>query len=93
LLDEATSALDADSEFQVQKALEELMEDRTTVIIAHRLSTILHADRIAVMDKGKLVDTGTHDELMTRCELYARLARLQFRETTATTQSVSNLPA
>jgi len=81
LLDEATSALDSDSEFQVQKALEELMVNRTTVIIAHRLSTILHADRIAVMDQGRLIDTGTHAELLDRCELYARLARLQFRDT------------
>ena len=94
LLDEATSALDSDSEFQVQKALEELMVNRTTVIIAHRLSTILHADQIAVMDQGRLVDTGTHEELLGRCELYARLARLQFRDTQqAEPGSVSNLPA
>jgi ATP-binding cassette subfamily B protein len=80
LLDEATSALDTESEHQVQLALEELMRNRTTVIIAHRLSTILHADVIAVLDKGRLVATGTHEELLKDCDLYARLARLQFRE-------------
>ena len=80
LLDEATSALDTESEHQVQQALLELMKNRTTVIIAHRLSTILHADTIAVLDKGRLVAAGTHDELMTTCELYQRLASLQFRE-------------
>ena len=81
LLDEATSALDTQSEHQVQLALQELMHNRTTVIIAHRLSTILHADNIAVMDRGQLVATGTHGELLQTCELYARLASLQFRET------------
>ena len=80
LLDEATSALDTESEHQVQLALEELMRNRTTVIIAHRLSTILHADAIAVLDQGKLVATGTHRELLQSCDLYARLASLQFRE-------------
>lgn len=80
LLDEATSALDTESEHQVQLALQQLMRNRTTVIIAHRLSTILHADRIAVMDHGQLIDIGTHDELLVRCPLYARLAELQFQE-------------
>lgn len=80
LLDEATSALDSESEHQVQLALEELMRNRTTVIIAHRLSTIRHADRIAVLDKGKLVATGTHESLLRDSPLYARLASLQFRE-------------
>jgi ATP-binding cassette subfamily B protein len=80
LLDEATSALDTESEHQVQLALQELMQNRTTVIIAHRLSTILHADRIAVLDQGQLIATGTHSELLRDCELYGRLARLQFRE-------------
>ena len=79
LLDEATSALDTRSEYQVQKALERLMEDRTTLIIAHRLSTILHAQRIAVLDHGRLVGIGTHEELLQSSELYAGLARLQFR--------------
>ncbi len=80
LLDEATSALDAESEYQVQLALQELMRNRTTVIIAHRLSTILHADEIAVLDHGKLVAPGTHDSLLRRCELYRKLASLQFRD-------------
>ena len=81
LLDEATSALDTESEYQVQQALHELMKNRTTVIIAHRLSTILHADTIAVLDQGRLVACGTHVELMQSCELYQRLASLQFRDT------------
>ncbi|PLW69091.1 ABC transporter transmembrane domain-containing protein [Pseudohalioglobus lutimaris] len=80
LLDEATSALDTESEYHVQKALEELMQGRTTVIIAHRLSTILHADKIAVMDGGELVATGSHEELLVSSPLYARLAKLQFRD-------------
>ena len=84
LLDEATSALDSESEHQVQLALEELMRNRTTVIIAHRLSTIRHADRIAVLDKGQLVATGTHDSLLNDSPLYARLASLQFRDTVET---------
>ncbi len=79
LLDEATSALDTESEHQVQKALDELMSDRTTVIIAHRLSTVLHADSIAVIDEGRLVAQGKHDELIETNELYARLAELQFK--------------
>jgi ATP-binding cassette subfamily B protein len=83
LLDEATSALDTESEYQVQQALHEMMKGRTTVIIAHRLSTILHADTIAVLDRGRLVATGTHSELLAHSELYARLARLQFRDTEA----------
>lgn len=80
LLDEATSALDTESEHHVQQALQELMHNRTTIIIAHRLSTILHADKIAVLDQGSLVATGTHQSLLESCELYARLARLQFRD-------------
>ena len=80
LLDEATSALDTESEHQVQLALEELMQHRTTVIIAHRLSTILHADNIAVLEEGRVIATGTHEQLLRDCALYARLASLQFRE-------------
>ncbi|MEM8563145.1 MAG: ABC transporter transmembrane domain-containing protein [Pseudomonadota bacterium] len=80
LLDEATSALDTESEHQVQQALHELMNNRTTVIIAHRLSTILHADIIAVLDQGQLVAQGTHEQLMQDCALYQRLASLQFKD-------------
>ena len=83
LLDEATSALDAESEYHVQQAIAELMRERTTVIIAHRLATIRDADCIAVLDQGRVVATGTHDELLSRSELYARLARLQFRDEAA----------
>jgi len=79
LLDEATSSLDAESERLVQEALEHLMQDRTTIIIAHRLATVLKAQRIVVMDQGRIVDTGTHAQLVTRDPLYARLAELQFR--------------
>ncbi len=78
LLDEATSALDAESETLVQAALDRLMEGRTTIVIAHRLATILKADRILVMDGGRIVEQGTHSELVNAGGLYARLARLQF---------------
>jgi ATP-binding cassette subfamily B protein len=78
LLDEATSALDAESERLVQAALEGLMKNRTTLVIAHRLATVLRADRIVVMDQGRIVETGTHAELLRQDGLYAHLARLQF---------------
>jgi subfamily B ATP-binding cassette protein MsbA len=79
ILDEATSALDSESEHLVQQALERLMEGRTTIVVAHRLSTIEAADRVAVLDQGKLVELGTHQELLARSGLFARLHALQFK--------------
>jgi ATP-binding cassette subfamily B protein len=78
LLDEATSALDAENERLVQKALDEAMTGHTTLVIAHRLATVLKADRIVVMDGGRVVEQGTHAELQAKGGLYARLASLQF---------------
>ena len=78
LLDEATSALDAESETLVQQGLERLMEGRTTLVIAHRLATVLKANRILVVDDGRIVEEGTHKSLVARDGVYARLARLQF---------------
>lgn len=78
LLDEATSALDAESEALIQQALEHATQNRTTLVIAHRLATVRNADRILVLDKGKLVAQGTHGELMKKSALYAKLAKLQF---------------
>ena len=83
LLDEATSALDAESEKLVQDALETLMHDRTTIVIAHRLATVRAADRIIVMDEGRIVEEGRHDDLVAADGLYARLARLQFQDLAA----------
>lgn len=83
LLDEATSALDAESERLVQDALDRLMEHRTTIVIAHRLATVRAADRIVVMDQGRIVEEGTHATLNARGGLYARLARLQFEDRAA----------
>ena len=78
ILDEATSALDSESEKLVQDALYNLMEDRTTFVIAHRLSTIKHADRIIVMDKGEIVESGTHDTLLSNSGLYQKYHEMQF---------------
>ncbi|MGV8932096.1 MAG: lipid A export permease/ATP-binding protein MsbA [Luteimonas sp.] len=80
ILDEATAALDTESERLVQDALTRLMPDRTTLVIAHRLSTIEHADQVLVLDQGKLVERGTHAELLAQGGLYAHLHRMQFRE-------------
>ncbi len=89
LLDEATSALDADSEHQVQQALAHLMRGRTSVVIAHRLATVVNADNIAVLDGGRLVASGRHQQLLARSSLYARWARLQFGAASAPSSPVS----
>ena len=78
ILDEATSSLDSESEHYIQLALNDLMEGRTSVIIAHRLSTVNHANKILVLDKGEVVDIGSHDELMKRCTLYSKIYDLQY---------------
>jgi subfamily B ATP-binding cassette protein MsbA len=80
ILDEATSALDTESEAMVQQALTNLMRNRTTFVIAHRLSTIMHAHKIVVLEEGRIVDVGTHQELLGRCDLYRKLYEMQFRD-------------
>jgi len=80
ILDEATSALDTESEAMVQQALGNLMLNRTTFVIAHRLSTIMHASKIVVLEEGRIVDVGTHQELLVRCDLYHKLYEMQFRD-------------
>jgi len=78
ILDEATSALDTESERLVQKAIDRLMLDRTAIVIAHRLTTILNADKIVAMDQGRIVETGTHSQLLARDGLYKKLYQMQF---------------
>ena len=80
ILDEATSHLDTESEMLVQGALQNLMEHRTVIVIAHRLSTVRRADKIVVLDRGRIAETGTHEELVCRGGIYQRLYELQFLE-------------
>src|SRR5581483_10203674 len=89
LLDEATSALDTESEAHVQAALKRLMAGRATILIAHRLSTVRGADRIYVLDRGRIVETGDHEGLMRRRGLYARLARNQDLETSGEAETAA----
>ena len=79
ILDEATNALDTESERAVQSALDELMKDRTTLCIAHRFSTILHADLIVVMEQGRIIETGRHDNLIKHGGVYQKLYAMQFQ--------------
>ncbi|MFA6521859.1 MAG: ABC transporter ATP-binding protein, partial [Candidatus Gracilibacteria bacterium] len=80
ILDEATSHLDTESERMVQKATQHLTSGRTTIVIAHRLSTVLHADKILVFDRGRIVNSGNHEELLKTSEIYKKLYNLQFEE-------------
>ena len=78
ILDEATSALDTENEFLVQRALKELMQNRTTLIIAHRLSTVKHADKVLVLDQGEIVQSGSHESLAKESGIYTTLIKHQF---------------
>lgn len=80
ILDEATSALDSESEELVQNALDQLMENHTSIVIAHRLSTIVNVDKIIVMDKGRIVEAGNHEELLQKGGRYSELYRMQFKD-------------
>ena len=80
ILDEATSSIDTESEILIQNAIEKLIEGRTSIIIAHRLSTIQHANKILVLDKGKVIEMGTHDELLALNGHYRNLYELQFKK-------------
>ena len=80
ILDEATSALDNESEHHIQRALDNIMADRTTIVIAHRLSTVERADTIVVLDEGRIVDTGDHEQLLSRGGLYAQLYQQEFSD-------------
>ena len=91
ILDEATSALDTESERYIQAALEELMKTRTTLVIAHRLSTVENADKIIVMDAGRVVEAGTHSELLAIEGHYAKLYRMQFQEPLAVVEAINHV--
>jgi subfamily B ATP-binding cassette protein MsbA len=92
ILDEATSALDTESERHIQRAMEHLMQNRTTLVIAHRLSTIEHADHILVMDQGKVLEQGTHEQLLEKGGIYAKLHSMQFRDPKETDAEAGNKP-
>ena len=80
LLDEATSSLDSDTEEKIQKAIEELIHDKTTIVIAHRLSTVLNSEKIYVMEKGRILDSGSHDELLEKSDVYKNFYEKQIQK-------------